>query len=415
MDFAGHIAGRYLRSRRHSRFLSRGSVTAIVGIAIGVMVLNVTLAVMNGFHAEMRRTFVENMPMVSVITSAPEGFQGVGAVMDSIGTLPAVTGVAPFIRQEVLVSSTRTYGPPRPQAGVVWGVEPDLVDSVIPISTYLRPEAGVLATLKLRGGTPHVILGAELANSVYAAVGDTVILTSVNGELDLDDIQAVSRRFVVGGFFDTGMYEFDSRFVYTGLEAAGDFLGYLPGGATLLGVKVADLMRADRTADAIEDKLGRDFYATDWMALNANLFQWIKLEKVIMVLLLGMIILIAGFNIVGILTMMVGERRREIGILLAMGARRAQVMGIFLINGVWLGLVGVACGSALGLAGILYLDKKGVALPGDVYFVETVPVLLQWSDFGLIAGVTLLMALAAGLWPSWEASNLKPMDIIRYT
>ena len=414
MQFATHIARRYLRSRRHSRFLSRGSVTAIVGIAIGVTVLNVTLAVMNGFHSEMRRTFVENMPMVSVITSRPEGFTALGAVMDSIATDPAVVGVAPYIRQEVLISSMRTVGPPRPQAGVVWGIDPDLVDTVQPMSGYLKPNPLVLASLA-RGGVPRVILGSDLANTLYAAIGDTVVLTSVNGELDLDNIAAVSRKFVVTGFFDTGMYEFDSRFVYTSLEAAADFLGYLPGGASLIGVKVADLMRADVAADRIEDKLGYQYYATDWMAMNANLFQWIKLEKIIMVLLLGMIIVIAGFNIIGILTMMVGERRREIGILLAMGARRKQVMGIFLINGVWLGAVGVFFGSAVGLLAIFLLDRYGIALPGDVYFVETVPVLLQWSDFGLIAAVTLLMSLAAGLWPSWEASNLKPMDIIRYT
>ena len=144
-------------------------------------------------------------------------------------------------------------------------------------------------------------------------------------------------------------------------------------------------------------------------------FTWIKLEKVIMILLLGMIILIAGFNIIGILTMMVGERRREIGILLAMGAKRSQVMGVFLFNGVWLGLVGGFFGSLLGLLGIVVLEKFGIKLPGDVYFVETVPVLLQWTDFISIAVVTLVMSLAAGLWPSWEASNLKPMDIIRYT
>ena len=414
MNFATYVAKRYLRSRRNSRFLSRGSVTAIVGIAIGVMVLNITLAVMNGFHAEMRRTFVENMPMVSVITSRPEGFTEVGALMDSIATHPEVVGVAPYIRQEVLVSSPRTSGPPRPQAGMVWGIDPDLIDTVQPMSRFVKPHPDVIATLK-GPGMPRVILGAELANSIYAAIGDTVILTSVNGELDLNDIAAVSREFVVSGFLDTGMYEFDSRFVYTGIEAAGDFLGYLPGGASMLGVKVSDLMRADVVADAVEEILGRDFYATDWMALNANLFQWIKLEKVIMILLLGMIILIAGFNIVGILTMMVGERRREIGILLAMGVRRKQVMGIFLLNGLWLGFVGVFWGSLVGLAGIFLLQEYGIALPGDVYFVETVPVLLQWSDFMLIAGVSLLMTLGAGLWPSWEASNLKPMEIIRYT
>ncbi|MFT7699763.1 MAG: lipoprotein-releasing system permease protein, partial [Candidatus Krumholzibacteriia bacterium] len=355
MNFATYIAKRYLRSRGNSRFLSRGSVTAIVGIAIGVMVLNITLAVMNGFHSEMRRTFVENMPMVTVITSKPEGFTQVGALMDSIATYPGVSGVAPYIRQEVLVSSPRTIGPPRPQAGMIWGIEPDLIDTVQPMSQFVKPNPEVIATLN-RPGVPRVILGAELAMSIYAAIGDTVILTSVNGELDLNNIAAVSEEFVVTGFFETGMYEFDSKFVYTGIEAAGEFLGYLPGGASMLGIKVDDLMRADVAADGIEEILGRDYYATDWMALNANLFQWIKLEKVIMVLLLGMIILIAGFNIVGILTMMVGERRREIGIMLAMGVRRKQVMGIFLLNGLWLGAVGVFWGSLVGLAGIFLLD-----------------------------------------------------------
>lgn len=414
MDFSGYIARRYLRSRRHSRFLSRGSFTAVTGIAIGVMVLNITLAVMNGFHAEMRRTFVENMPMISVITSEPEGFLELGSTLDRIGSVDEVTGVAPFIRQEVLVSAARNLGPPRPQAGVAWGVDPDLVDEVQPLSGYLIPEPAILASLA-GGGTPRAILGVDLANNLYTAVGDTVILTSVNGEVDLDDIQAVSERFVVSGFFDTGMYEFDSRFVYTGLDAGRDFFGYGPGGASLIGVKVADVMRADRVADAIADALGPRFHATDWMELNQNLFQWIKLEKIIMALLLGMIILIAGFNIIGILTMMVGERRREIGILLAMGVERRHVMGIFLLNALWLGAIGVGVGCGLGLAGIWYLDARGVTLPGDVYFVETVPVLLQWTDFMLVAGVSLVMAVLAGLWPSWEASNLRPMEIIRYS
>ena len=414
MEFAGYIAMRYLRSRRHSRFLSRGSVTAIVGIAIGVAVLNITLAVMNGFHSEMRRTFVENMPMISIITSAPEGFTDLGSVMDKVGADPEVVGVAPFIRQVGLATASRTIGPPRIKEIVAWGIEPHLVDTVQPLSRYLLPDASVLDDLT-GPGVPRVILGADLANSLYAATGDTVVLTTVNGELDLDQIEAESKQFVVVGFFETGMFEFDSRFVYVDLTAAREFFGYGPGGASMIGVKVVDLMRADRVSDRLEDDLGYEYYATDWMALNANLFEWIKLEKIIMILLLGMIILIAGFNIIGILTMMVGERRREIGILLAMGARRGQVMGVFLINGVWLGAVGVFFGSLVGLAVIWLLHRFGITLPGDVYFVETVPVLLQWGDFFLVAGISLVMALFAGLWPSWEASNLKPMEIIRYT
>jgi len=415
MRFALAIARRYLRSRKHSRFLSRGSVTAIVGITIGVAVLNVTLAIMNGFHAEMRRTFVENMPMVSVVTTRPEGFgDDLGRVLDRIGADPEVTGLAPFIRQEAILSARLAQGRMRHRGVVVWGVEPDLVDTVQPLSRYLKPDPAILAALD-GGAVPRVILGADLANSLYAAIGDTVVLTAPRGDLDPDHLDSESERAVVVGYFDTGMYEFDSRFVYMGLRDAQALFGFAPGGASLIGVKVRDLMHADRVADRLENELGTDFYATDWMALNANLFQWIKLEKIIMALLLGMIILIAGFNIIGILTMMVGERRREIGILLAMGVPRNRIMGVFLLTGAWLGLVGVFVGSGLGLAFVWYLQVHGVALPGDVYFVDHVPTQLQWPDFWTVAGTTLAIALLAGLWPSWEASNLKPMEIIRYT
>jgi lipoprotein-releasing system permease protein len=419
MDFALHIARRYLRSRRHSRFLSRGSVTAIVGITLGVAVLNITLAVMNGFHTEMRRTFVENMPMITVITSDPQGLSNLGQLMDTAAEDPEVVGVAPFIRQEAILTVSRTFGPPRPQGVLIWGIEPDLVESVQPMGKYLLPNPRILAALSPREGqpgeAPRVIVGADLANNLYTAVGDTVVLTAPNGELELDDIRAESRKFVVVGFFETGMYEFDSRFVYVDRAVAADFLGYAPGGASLLGIKVRDLMQADKVAYRLEDSLGKGFFATDWMAMNANLFKWINMEKVIMVVLLGMIILIAGFNIIGILTMMVGERRREIGIMLAMGVPRGQIMGIFVINGLHLGSVGVGLGSLLGLAGIGFLYFFGVDLPGEVYFVESIPVLVKIWDFLLVAGITFAIALLAALWPSWEASNLKPMEIIRYT
>nr|MEE4268259.1 ABC transporter permease [Candidatus Krumholzibacteria bacterium] len=414
MDFARYIARRYLRSRRHSRFLSRGSVTAIAGITIGVAVLNITLAVMNGFHTEMRRTFVENMPMISVITSRAEGFTDLGATLDAIGGDEEVAGVAPFVRQEAILTASRKYGPPRPKGVVIWGIAPDLVESVQPLEKYLLPGPGVLDELDT-GETPHTIIGADLANNLYVAIGDTVILTAPSGELELDNIKAESRPFLVAGFFETGMYEFDSRFVYIHIDAAREFLGYGENGASLVGVKVTDLMRAGFVSDRLDTLLGREYYATDWMTLNQNLFQWIQMEKVIMVVLLGMIILIAGFNIIGILTMMVGERRREIGILLAMGTPRRQIMGVFVLNGLQLGSVGVALGTLLGLGGIAFLHFYGISLPGDVYFVESVPVLAQWTDFLLVTGMTFGIALVAALWPAWEASNLKPMDIIRYT
>ncbi len=413
MQFAYYIARRYLRSRHRSGFLNRSSVLAIIGITIGVAVLHIVLAVMNGFEAEMRRTFVENMPMVTVHSTAPEGFTGLGALMDEVAEDEDVLGVAPFIRKEAIITGGSRFGDPRNKGAVIWGIEPDLIDTVQPLSKYLLPAPEILAGLK-GGQVPRIILGSALANSLYAAVGDTVILTTTKGEFKADRIEAESRKSVVIGFFETGMYEFDSQFAYIDIQQAQDFFAYGRGGASLVGVKVRDLMQADIVADRIEENLPAYHYTSSWKRLNKELFQWIKTEKAVMFLLLGLIILIAGFNIVGILTMMVGERRREIAILMSMGTSRSQILGIFLINGIYLGMVGVIIGSAVGLLAIASLEKFGFPIPGNVYFLDTIPVLLQWSDFTLVVVLTLLMSVVAGLWPSFEAGRLKPMEIIRY-
>ncbi len=413
MEFAYYIARRYLRSRNRSGFLNRSSVLAIIGITIGVAVLHIVLAVMNGFEAEMRRTFVENMPMVTIHCNAPEGFSNLGELMDQVGDDPDVLGVAPFIRKEAIVTGGSRYGDPHNKGAVIWGIEPDLIDTVQPLSKYLLPAPEILAGLK-GGRVPRVILGSALANSLFAAIGDTVILTTTRGEFKADRIEAESRKFVVIGFFETGMFEFDSQFAYVDIEQAREFFAYGHGGASLLGVKIRDLMTADLVADRIEESLPPLHYTSNWMRLNKDLFKWIQTEKRVMFLLLGLIILIAGFNIVGILTMMVGERRREIGILKALGTSRSQILGIFLFNGIYLGVMGVSIGSGLGLAAIAGLEKFGFPIPGNVYFVDTIPVLLQWTDFFLVVSLTLVMSIVAGLWPSFEAGRLKPMEIIRY-
>jgi lipoprotein-releasing system permease protein len=415
MRFAAYIAGRYLRSRRRSRFLNRVTVTAITGIALGVMVLDLTLAIMNGFHAEVRRTFVDSMPMITIVTGEVDGFLRLGAVMDTIGTFPGVTGVAPFVRQEAIVSVRGRSGPARHRAAVVWGIDPDLQDAVTPLRAHLLPRDLALAGLRQAGAVPGVVLGVELATSLYAGLGDTVLVTAPAGDLDLTDLRAQSRPCVVKGFLETGMYEFDSRFVYLPLEAARVAFGYGTQGASGIGVRVGDMLAAPRIAQAIEARLGaQHFRATDWVALNRNLFEWIKIEKVVMFILLGLIILVAAFNIIGILTMMVGERGREIGILLAMGARSSQVQGLFVLQGLAIGAVGTIVGSLAGYLGFLYLDRVGFRLPGEVYFVDRVPAVAQAGDFLAVAGAALAITLLATLWPSREAARLRPMEIIRW-
>lgn len=416
MGVARYIARRYQRSRRRSRALSRASVIAIVGIAIGVMVLDTTLAVMNGFHAELQRSFVDTMPMITVTNFGLEGFAELGRDMDTIGAEPGVVGVSPLIRQEVVISRERAFGPPLSRGAITWGVDPDLMDTVQPFTAQLQPGPEVRAALRhVPGETPRVVLGEDLATGLYAGLGDTVLVTAPSQDASLTELQAETRPFVVAGFLKSGMYEFDSRFAYLDLQVARDFYGYGQRGAGLIGVRVADMMQADAIADSLEVRLGNTYRAIDWMELNSTIFQWVQLEKVVMFLLMLLIVLVAAFNIVGILTMMVGERGREVGILLAMGASPGQVQRIFLLNGLWLGFWGTAIGSLLGWLFCFYLVHFGFKIPGDVYIVDRVPCIPQATDFFLVAAMALLITLVSTLVPSREASRLDPMEIIRYT
>lgn len=416
MGVARYIARRYQRSRRRSRALSRASVIAIVGIAVGVLVLDVTLAVMNGFHDELQRSFVDTMPMITVTNHDLEGFVDLGRIMDTIGAEPGVIGVSPFIRQEVVISKRRVYGPPLSRGAITWGVDPYLVDTVQPFVSQLSPGPDVReAMIPVPGKAPRIVLGRELAMSLYAGLGDTVLVTAPRQDASLTEFEAETRRFVVAGYFESGMYEFDSRFAYFDLQVARDFYGYHDRGAGMIGVRVADMMQAAAIGDSLETRLGSSYRAVDWMALNSTIFRWIRMEKALMFLLVGLIILVAAFNVVGILTMMVGERGREVGILLAMGASPGQVQRVFVLNGFWLGLWGTAIGSLLGWLACLYLVHYGISIPGDVYFVDHMPCIPRFTDFLSVGVAATVLTLVSTLVPSREASRLDPMDIIRYT
>jgi lipoprotein-releasing system permease protein len=416
MGVSRYIARRYQRSRRRSRALNRAAVIAIGGITVGVFVLNVVLAVMNGFHEQLQKSFVDTMPMISVTSGAADGFGDLDRTLETIAGTSGVTGVSPQIRQEVVVSKRRLFGNPISRGAISWGIDPERVDSVMPFSSQLQPDPAVAAELAPAAGeAPRVVLGSELATSLWAALGDTVLLTAPRGEMGLGEIEAETRRFVVAGYLESGMYEFDSRFLYLHLDTAREFFGYGDQGAGIVGVRVEDMFAADVVADSLEAQLGDSYRAIDWKALNSSIFDWVKYEKAMMFVLISLIVLVAAFNIVGILTMMVGERGREVGILLAMGASRRQLQWIFVFNGAWYGFLGTALGSLLGWLGCLFLIHVGVPIPGDLYFVDSLPCIPMWQDFLLVAGATMGLTLLATLLPSREASRLDPMAIIRYT
>ena len=228
------------------------SIIAIAGIAVGVMVLNITLAVMNGFHEELRRSFVETMPMITVASHAPAGFTQLERDLEVINATDGVTGVSPLIRQEVIITRRRLLGGAISRGAIAWGVDPERVDSVQPFRMQLRPGPEVLDDLRHRpDAAPRLVLGRQLAMNLHAGLQDTVLVTAPRGEVGHGELRAETRAFVVAGFLDSGMYEFDSRFVHMDMVDARAFFGYDPAGAGLIGVRVADMMRADRVAASI--------------------------------------------------------------------------------------------------------------------------------------------------------------------
>ena len=416
MSLVSHISGRFLRAPG-SRLLSLITVFAGLGVILGVMVLDVTLAVMNGFRDQVQMTFVENMPMVTVLKRG--GFVGESDSMTArLAEDPEVLGASPFRREEALITFERLGGRERTRTTVLWGIDPERQRGVTRLHELARPEFEGFATDAYLGGGPEVpgiLLGSELAAALGVFVGDKLAVhlprKSGTGALDYE---AETSEFIVVGTVESGMYDFDQSFAWADLNAIQDILGV--GDAIMgVGLKIRDMRSAPQVADRLEDELGYPrYWATDWISMNTELFRWMQYEKVLMFLLLTFLIVIASLNVVALLVMMVRDRRREIGILMSLGAPRTKIAGIFLRLGVVISMTGTVVGTILGFLVTLGLDKIGYELPGDVLFVDVLPVHAKVADFALVAGVTLVLSALVSLLPAWLATRQSPVEVLRH-
>jgi lipoprotein-releasing system permease protein len=273
---------------------------------------------------------------------------------------------------------------------------------------------GSLEPLFRTEGEPALLLGRELARTLGVVPGDQVTVISPQGAMTAVGLVPKMRRFEVAGFVEMGMYEYDSSLAYTGLRAAQEFAG-LGDRVSGLEVKLDDPFQARIIARRFATTLGPVYWVRDWMDMNRNLFAALQLEKLALFVIVTIIVLVAAFAIIGHLVLLVAEKRKEIGILKAMGATGPSIGSIFLVAGMLIGVVGTVAGSAFGLLLVWVQNTyQIIRLSGDVYQISYLPMKLTWSDFAMIVSATLVISLLATLSPARRAARLDPVDVLRY-
>jgi lipoprotein-releasing system permease protein len=415
MKYELFIGLRYLRARRQETFISLITLISVLGVMIGVMTLNVVMAVMTGFEETLRDRLLGINAHITLIKSGDQ-FSDYEQLVRQVVKENGVVAASPSVFGEVMLTSG-----PRVAGAVVRGIDADRVNKVVDIKRYLKE--GTLDGLKkenpLHVGDrtvllPGVILGVRLANRLGVFQGSPVQVVSPLGSPTAIGVIPKVRRFLVVGIFDSGMNEIDSTLTFMNLAEAQKFFD-MDNTVSNIEIRVEDVDKAHAIAGNIQRKLGFPYLAEDWTGLWPNLFSALRLEKTVYFLVLLLMVLIGAFNIISTLIMVVMEKRKDIAILQSMGATRESIRKIFLIKGCVIGVVGTFLGVLLGYVICILIEKYHfIELPKDVFLISTVPVRIYFSNFLLVTVVSLFVCLLASIYPARQAAKLDPVEIIRY-
>jgi lipoprotein-releasing system permease protein len=327
-------------------------------------------------------------------------------VLDRVRQTQGVAAATPFVYSQVMLRTASGAS-----GAVLRGIDPDSAGRVI---RNIEPEVLAAMGRSTDDAAPAIVLGKELARSLGVVRGDSLYVISPRGFLSPTGHVPAMKRFTVAGVFASGMYEYDGSLAYVPLSAAQRLLR-LDGAVTGIEIRLDDIYSADRIGKAISGQLGFPYWTRDWMQMNRNLFSALKLEKTVMFIILVLIVLVAAFNIASTLIMMVMEKTKDIAIMKAMGATNRSIRRIFVFNGMIIGAVGTVLGVCLGFLACFLLDRyKFIELPGDVYYITTLPVRLETLDVVLIAAAALVICFLATLYPARQASRMDPVEAIRY-
>jgi len=420
------IGLRYLRARRHERFVSLIALISLAGVMLGTFALSVDLAVMSGFEQDLHQRLLAFTPHITVELPAAD-LAALTPLRRRLQALPGVVAAAPFVSGQVLLASsgTQTSAGYVKSGAILRGVTAGDSSVLARFATMLSP--GALASLNrlhavrlTSGGVartvnlPGVILGQGLAADVDAEPGDLITIICPPGFSGAVDVPRL-KRFVVIGFFHSGMAEYDSTLLFINFTQAQALVDDSPQFQHGLEARVSNIFDAPALARRIAQIAGPGAVVRDWTQTNVGLFAGLKLETFTHFLVLLLIVLVAAFNIVATLVMVVMERRKEIAILRAMGASATAVGSIFVFEGAVLGLIGTILGVGTGFITSFLVGKYHlIHLPPDVFMVSSVPVHLAAGNFLLVAVAAVGLCLVAAFYPAWQARSLSPVEVIRY-
>lgn len=386
------IAWRYLVARRREKFISLVGLISVLGVAVGVAALIVVLSVMAGFDNDLKEKIVGANPHVLIENTA--GMSEIDPVIDKLRATGGVAGVSAYIIGQVILKT-----PQMTMGAMARGIDPNAEINITKIKDYITSG-------RLPSQPKQIVLGKELAGILGAGPADKLgVISPFDGK---------KYEFSVSGLFACGMYDYDANFVFMRLEDAQQVF-VMPGAISGVGVKLTDAYKADAFAASLRRDLNYMYVIRTWTDLNRNLFGALKLEKTAMFVILTLIVIVACFNIASTLIMMVIEKTKDIGILKAIGATSGVIRFIFTLEGLIIGAAGTALGLAIGVALCELLKKyQFIQLPKEIYYIDRLPVLMQWSDSILISAAAVLISLLATVYPAQQASRLDPVEALRY-
>lgn len=414
LPYEWRVGWRYTRASRATRrngFISFISGVSVLGIALGVAALIIVLSVMNGFQKEVRDRMLSVVAHVELYDAHGGALVDWTLLANAARRHPDVAGAAPFVPAQALIARGDDM-----RGAMVRGIVPSQEAQVTPLAASMQPTFG-----RLTPGGWGVVIGVELARNLGVREGDSITLVAPSGQVTPAGVVPRLKQVTVVGLFNAGHYEYDSGLVLMHADDAARL--FRTGGVSGVQLRLKDPQAARRVAAELQALLGDGVIVRDWTHTNRNWFDAVQVEKRMMFIILTLIVAVAAFNLVSTLVMTVTDKRADIAILRTLGASPRSIMGIFMVQGALSGVLGTLGGLGLGLLVAFNIDVivpaierlLGVSfLPGSIYLISKMPSDPQWSDIMPIAVISLVLSLAATLYPSWRASRVQPAEALRY-